>query len=84
MDVRHHADMRSFGERLVASGDDLSDRFINDEYPPLEQTPALPDEITFITSQELETRFPELTRRERENHITCEKMATTFISERVS
>lgn len=35
----------------------------------------LPEEITFITSQELEDRFPELTAKERENVIAREKGA---------
>ncbi|MEJ6348877.1 aspartate--ammonia ligase [Holzapfeliella sp. He02] len=33
---------------------------------------ALPDDITFITTQELEDRYPELTPKERENAITKE------------
>jgi aspartate--ammonia ligase len=56
-----------------------SERFISYEYASLERTQTLPDEITFISSQELEDRFPDLTPKERENRITREKKAV-FLS----
>lgn len=47
--------------------------YITGEYPELERW--LPDEITFVTSQELLDRYPELTAKERENAICKEKRA---------
>jgi aspartate--ammonia ligase len=47
-------------------------------YPSLGE--ALPEEIFFITSQELEDRYPGLTAKDREDAITKEKKAV-FVSE---
>ena len=47
--------------------------YIAEEYPVLEKW--LPDEITFVTSQELLDKYPELTAKERENAICKEKKA---------
>ena len=47
--------------------------YIAEEYPVLEK--LLPDEITFVTSQELLDKYPELTAKERENAICKEKKA---------
>ncbi len=47
--------------------------FINSRYPQIKK--ILPDEITFITTQELENRYPDLTSRERENEIAKEYKA---------
>ncbi|MFW6287529.1 MAG: aspartate--ammonia ligase [bacterium] len=47
-------------------------------YPNI--TPILPDDIYFITTQELENRFPELSPKEREDTIAEEKKAV-FIME---
>ncbi|MBR6451126.1 MAG: aspartate--ammonia ligase [Lachnospiraceae bacterium] len=44
--------------------------FINSRYPQIKK--ILPDEITFVTTQELEDRYPELSPRERENVIAKE------------
>ncbi len=44
--------------------------FINSRYPQIKK--ILPEEITFVTTQELEDRFPDLTPRERENEIAKE------------
>ncbi len=41
-------------------------RYIGGLYPQLDAVP-LPDDITFVTSQELETQYPWLTPKEREN-----------------
>ena len=46
------------------------ERIVNRRYPTLFF--KLPDEITFIDSQELEDRFPQLTSREREYQVTKE------------
>ena len=47
-------------------------------YPQL--TKKLPDEITFITSQELENLYPNLSPKEREDEI-CKKYGAVFISQ---
>ncbi|MBP5385734.1 MAG: aspartate--ammonia ligase [Lachnospiraceae bacterium] len=47
--------------------------FINSRYPQIGR--ILPDEITFVTTQELEDRFPNLTPRERETEIAKEHKA---------
>ncbi len=47
--------------------------YIAEEYPVLEKW--LPDEITFVTSQELLDKYPELTAKERETAICKEKKA---------
>lgn len=52
--------------------------FITEKYPTLSK--KLPEEITFITSQELEDLYPELTSKEREHAYAREKGAI-FISE---
>jgi len=43
---------------------------VNEKYPQI--VPYLPDRITFITSQELEDKYPTLTSKERENAIVKE------------
>ena len=50
--------------------------FICSEYPNIEKT--LPDQITFITSQELEDMYPTLTSKGREDAI-CRKHKAVFI-----
>ena len=47
--------------------------FVNRHYPEIKT--MLPNEIYFITSQELEDRYPDLTAKERENRITKEQRA---------
>ena len=47
--------------------------YLNGKYPEINK--ILPDEITFVTTQELEDRWPELTPKERENEITKEHKA---------
>ena len=51
-----------------------TERDIADDYAFVERH-FLPDEIFFITTQELEDRWPELTPKERENRIAREKKA---------
>jgi aspartate--ammonia ligase len=41
--------------------------------------PSLPVEITFVTAEELATRWPDLTPRERENRICAEKNAVFIV-----
>ncbi|GLC31030.1 aspartate--ammonia ligase [Clostridium omnivorum] len=50
--------------------------YIHGEYPEIEK--CLPEEIHFITSQELEDKFPELTPRQREDAI-CKEWGAVFI-----
>ena len=50
-----------------------TERYMTAEYPVLEKW--LPDEITFITSQELLDQYPNLSAKERENEICREKKA---------
>lgn len=50
-----------------------TEKFICDRFPALER--YLPEEISFITTQELEDRWPELTPHERETAIAREKRA---------
>ncbi|WP_058486919.1 aspartate--ammonia ligase [Defluviitalea phaphyphila] len=54
-----------------------TEQYIADLYPSIK--PFLPEEITFITTQELEDRFPNLTPKERENVIAKEKGAVFII-----
>ena len=49
-------------------------------FPQLQVLPAIKREVTYITTQELEDRYPELTGKERENAITKE-CKTVFIME---
>lgn len=49
-----------------------------DRYPQLNTT-ILPDDIYFITSQELEDRYPTLSSKERENMIAKEKVAVCIL-----
>ncbi|NLG04140.1 MAG: aspartate--ammonia ligase [Clostridia bacterium] len=44
--------------------------FVNSRYPEIKK--ILPEEITFITTQELEDRYPELSAKERENKAAKE------------
>lgn len=50
-----------------------TEEYINREYPVLER--VLPSEISFVSTQELEDRYPNLSPRERENEICREKRA---------
>ncbi|WP_052221243.1 aspartate--ammonia ligase [Clostridium homopropionicum] len=50
-----------------------TEEFVNSKYPEIDK--ILPKKITFITTQELEDMYPELTQKERENAITKEKGA---------
>lgn len=54
-----------------------TEKYIIELYPALQGN--LPDEITFITTQELEDRFPDLTPKEREDAIAKEKGAVFIL-----
>ena len=47
-------------------------------FPQLATTPMMNREVTYITTQELEDMYPELSPKERENAI-CEKHGTVFL-----
>ena len=51
----------------------MTEKYINTVFPQI--TEQLPEEITFITTQELEDMYPDKTPKERENLITKEKKA---------
>lgn len=53
-----------------------TENFISIEYPDIER--ILPEDITFVTSQELEDMYPSLTSKERENAI-AKKHKAVFI-----
>lgn len=53
-----------------------SEKYICDIYPELKK--ILPETITFLTSQELEDMFPQLSAKERENKI-CKKHGAVFL-----
>lgn len=54
-----------------------TEEFIRSKYPYLPKN--LPDDIAFITTQELEDRYPDLTPGQRENAIAQEKKAVFLI-----
>lgn len=53
-----------------------TERYVCHLYPEI--TPNLPDEITFIHSEDLERRFPEVTPKEREKRI-CKEYGAAFV-----
>ena len=53
-----------------------TERYISHLYPVI--TPILPDTITFIHSEELERRYPDLTPKEREKRI-CQEHGAVFV-----
>ena len=53
-----------------------TERYVCHLYPDI--TPNLPEEITFIHSEDLEKRYPELTPREREKRI-CKEYGAVFV-----
>ncbi|GBO08897.1 Aspartate--ammonia ligase [Araneus ventricosus] len=55
-----------------------TERFIREKYPVLRQ--KLPEQITFIGSQQMEDEFPQLSPKERENEYT-RKYGAVFITQ---
>lgn len=53
-----------------------TENYITNEYPQLDK--KLPDEITFVTSQELEDKYPELTPKNRE-HAAAKEHGAIFL-----
>ena len=63
--------------RKIFSVFKATEDFVAREYPSIEK--ILPEDITFITSQELEDMYPALTSKERENAITKEHKAVFIL-----
>ena len=63
--------------RSIFSVFKATEDFVTTEYPTIEK--ILPEEITFITSQELEDMYPSLSSKERENVISKEYKAVFII-----
>ncbi len=63
--------------RKIFSVFKATEDFVSSEYPSIEK--ILPEDITFVTSQELEDMYPELTSKERENAITKEHKAVFIL-----
>ena len=64
-------------ERIVTALKE-SEYMLNDRFPQIK--PFIKGSVTFVTSQELEDRWPELTPREREDAV-CREHQTVFISQ---
>ena len=62
--------------RKIFSVFKATEDFVSTQYPSIEK--ILPQDITFVTAQELEDMYPELTAKERENAI-CKKHKAVFI-----
>ena len=73
-----YADMIQVGSRNMYNYTLLKEIevMVYDQYPHI--TPALPENITFIHSEELQLMYPELTPRERENKA-AEKFGAIFV-----
>lgn len=56
--------------KSIYSAIEETEDYIHDEYPEIKC--ILPEEITFVTTQELEDRWPDKSRKERENLIAKE------------
>lgn len=69
---RNHEKLKDIVRRLFKSFK-LSETYITDLYPTLSK--KLPEDIFFITSQELEDKYPTLTSKEREHAIAKEHKA---------
>ncbi|MDO4743775.1 MAG: aspartate--ammonia ligase [Clostridia bacterium] len=54
----------------------MTEKFVNSMFPQIE--PRLPEEITFITTQNLEDMYPDLTPKQREHEI-AKKYGAVFI-----
>ncbi len=62
--------------RRIFSVFKTTEEFVNSKYPEIK--PRLPEEITFITTQELEDMYPDMTGKERE-HAISKKYGAVFI-----
>lgn len=62
--------------RKIFSVFKATENFVSNEYKSIEK--ILPEDITFITAQELEDMYPNLTSKERENAI-CKEHKAVFI-----
>lgn len=73
--MRHEDYLRTTVEKIY-NAFLKTENYIYQEYPVLQK--RLPAQVTFITSQELLDKYPELTPKERENAI-CEEYGAVFI-----
>lgn len=64
--------------KIVASLVDTQ-RFLHSVFPQLSVLPKLDDQVTFVTSQELEDLYPEMSGKERENTFVKEHPVTFLI-----
>ena len=64
--------------KIVASLVDTQ-RFLHSVFPQLSVLPKLDDQVTFVTSQELEDLYPQLSGKERENTFVKEHPVTFII-----
>ncbi len=62
--------------RRIYSVFKTTEEFVNSKYPDIK--PRLPEDITFITTQELEDMYPDLSGKEREHRIS-KKYGAVFI-----
>jgi aspartate--ammonia ligase len=76
-DERNHATLMSAVRRVYQALKD-TERYLSEKYDYIEE--ILPEQISFVTSQELEDLYPGDTARERENKIAREKGAV-FVSQ---
>jgi len=60
----------------IISKEDRNEEYLKEEYPKL--TKKLPEEITFITAQELENKYPNLTPKNRE-HAAAKEYGAIFL-----
>lgn len=75
--MRNMDTLRDTVERIVIALKE-SEYMLNDRFPQIK--PFIKGEVTFLTSQELEDRWPDLTPKEREN-AACREYQTVFISQ---
>lgn len=54
----------------------MTEKYVNSLFPQI--TPRLPEELTFITTQELEDKYPDLTAKEREREA-CREFGAIFL-----
>ncbi|MGF1723823.1 aspartate--ammonia ligase [Photobacterium nomapromontoriensis] len=73
--MRHEDYLRATVEKIY-NAFLKTENYIYQEYPVLQK--RLPAQVTFVTSQELLDKYPELTPKERENAI-CEEYGAVFI-----
>ncbi len=74
---RNVAELRETVVRIVGSICSTS-RTLRAIFPALEALPSLTQEVHFVTSQELEDQYPDLTGKQREDAV-CKEFGTVFL-----